>query len=54
MANDGSNKKVELMDLIKKGWFEETQSFWSGKCPSICLFAPPLRYPLINKSSTKE
>eukprot|EP00624_Nannochloropsis_granulata_P004034 evm.model.NODE_30254_length_36531_cov_26.204018.10 len=31
MANDGSDKKVELLDLIKEGWFEETQSFWSGQ-----------------------
>jgi hypothetical protein len=42
MATEGGDKKVELLDLIKDGWFEETQSFWSGMCPSsACLVTPP-------------
>lgn len=43
MATEGGDKKVELLELIKDGWFEETQSFWSGMCPLECMSrCPPL------------
>ena len=41
-----ATEKVELLDLIKDGWFEETQSFWSGMCPCTCMSLAPHPSPL--------